>query len=428
MSLKNLETCFDVAVIGAGPAGMMAAIRASQLHKRVIVLEKNTEPGKKLLITGGGRCNITNSEHVRDFIKRFGKNGEFLRTAFSLFFREEMHDLFRQKKIQLAAEEHGKIYPKNNNAQGIVKVLKEFLAEGGVAVQYSSPVTGIVPAEKHFAVHLQQAPPCVARAVIIATGGISYPETGSTGSGFLIARSVGHAMIPLKPGLVPLVCGEPWIKDLAGVSLPQVCFHWKTGQKRVFSEHGDIVFTHTGISGPLVLDISNTIVPLLEENKKLVISLDCNPTISDQALEQKINELLRANVHKEIKNICKDFIPLRLAETALAAHRVDPRKKANSITRQERLAVMRVLKHLDLTVTGSLPIEQAMVTIGGIPVKEIDPRTMQSTIVPGLFFAGEIIDVSGTSGGYNLQQAFSTGYLAGQKAAEYFTQQFVFTR
>lgn len=408
---------YDIAVIGAGPSGMMAAIRAGQLNKKNILIEKNDSAGKKILITGKGRCNITNSARIDTFIEKFGKTGQFLRTALSRFSNEDLMEFFKSNGVELKIERQGRVFPATDSARSVTGALLENLKENKVQIRYKTRIVEIKKDKEHFILETDAGGNIIATKVILATGGASYRETGSSGEGFQFAKKLGHSIIPLKPGLVPLKVKEEWVKELQGLTLKNISILFVAGKKRIASEVGEVLLTHFGISGPLVLDLSGDIVALLDEHKEVNSFIDLKPGIRTEEMEDKLLREFKAHGAKEIKNMLSGMLPLRLVPPIIKLADINANKKVHQISKDERRSLARVLKKLPLTITGALPIEEAMVTCGGVSKNEINPRTMESKIIAGLYFAGEIIEGGAPSGGYNLQQAFSTGYLAGECAA-----------
>lgn len=408
---------YDVAVIGAGPAGIMAAIRSGELKKNAILIEKNDSIGKKILITGKGRCNITNSARLDTFIEKFGFAGKALRTAFSRFSNEDLMDFFKSRGLELKTERQGRVFPASDNARSVIDVLEECLKDNKVEIRYKTRVRSIKKIDGGFILEIDNGPGIAAGKVILATGGASYKDTGSTGEGFHIAKGLGHAVTPLIPGLVPLKTKEEWAKDLKGLTLKNISVVFTAGKKRISSEVGELLFTHFGVSGPLILDLSASIVPMIEEHKEVSLSIDLKPGIKSDEMEDKLLRDLKELGGKDIKNVLADMMPYALVGVILKLTGINGNKKASQIGKAERRSLAGILKALPLTITGALPLEEAMVTTGGVSIKDIDPRTMESRVVPGLYFAGEILEGGAPSGGYNLQQAFSTGYLAGECAS-----------
>lgn len=408
---------YDIAVIGAGPAGVMAAIRAGSLNKKVVLIEKNDAIGKKILLTGRGRCNITNTGKLDTFIEKFGATGQFLRTAFSVFSNEDLIDFFKSKGLELKTERQGRVFPSTDSARSVVQILEEYLEDSKVDIKYKTRLREIKMRDGKFALTLDGSDPVTAGRVIFATGGASYRDTGSTGEAFQIAQSLGHTVRPLKPGLVPLKTKEEWVKDLQGLTLKNIRVIFVAGKKKISSEVGELLFTHFGVSGPLVLDLSSNIVDLLGEYKEVGLTIDLKPGIKDAEMEDKLLRDFKEHGGKEIKNMLLSIVPSTLVPVLIKLTGIDGHKKVHQMSKPDRRSLAKILKVLPLTITGSLPLEEAMVTCGGVSIKEINPRTMESKVVPGLYFAGEIIEGGAPSGGYNLQQAFSTGYLAGGCAA-----------
>lgn len=407
----------DIAVVGAGPAGMLAAIRAAALEKRVVLIERNKTPGRKLLLTGQGRCNLTNTSDIETFIAQFGRQGGFFRPAFSAFFHRELMNFFQERGLALKAERQGRVFPVTDAAGSIVQVLKQYLAEHKVRLWSNRRLVHLGCQGGLFQLEMEDKERLAAHKVILATGGASYQATGSSGDGFRLAEKLGHTVVPLKPALVPLKTKEQWVKKVQGLALKNIRLIFKYGQTKITSEIGEMMFTHFGISGPLVLDLSGRIVAALEAHKEIELWIDLKPALTAQQLDSRLLKEFSAGRKMQLKNLLKGFLPKRLIGVFLELAAVAPQKLVNQLSRKERQAVAGLFKGLPLTITGALALEEAMVTNGGISTAEINPRTMESKLVPGLYFAGEIIDGCAPSGGYNLQQAFSTGYLAGEKAA-----------
>ncbi|MBI5680925.1 MAG: NAD(P)/FAD-dependent oxidoreductase [Methanobacterium sp.] len=408
---------YDITVVGAGPAGMMAAIRAGQLGKNVILIERNDTLGKKLKITGSSRCNITNTASLDEFMEKFGKNGAFFRSAFATFSNRRLMSFFKDRGLKLKVEENGRVFPVTDKSRSVIMVLKDYLSENKVKRDYNTRLIKIKKKKDYFSLDLGNDNHIATKKVILATGGVSYPSTGSTGDGFEIAKKLGHKITPLKPGLVPLKASETWIKELQGITLQNVRLTFKYGKKKIISDKGNLIFTHYGISGPLVLDISNEIVSILK-NETVSLFIDLKPEMTFPEIEEKLLSEFENRSKTEFKNLMKLFIPNRMIPIFTELLGIDPKKKANQVTKGERNSILNLLKAFPLTITDSLSIDKAMVTCGGVLKKEINPQTMESKIVSGIYFAGEIIDFCAPSGGYNLQEAFSTGYLAGESAAE----------
>ncbi|MDP2913117.1 MAG: NAD(P)/FAD-dependent oxidoreductase [Candidatus Omnitrophota bacterium] len=416
--MENKTNPYDIAVIGGGAAGSMAAIRAGQLGKRAVLIERNESLGKKLMMTGKGRCNITNTAPLDTFIKKFSPQGEFFRSAFFAFSNDDLMEFFRSGGLELKAERQGRVFPVTDRAGSVVSVLEESLKKNKVDVLCGKRITGIERKDGRFVLIWEDARHIEANKVIVSTGGASYKATGSTGDGFIMAERLGHKVKALKPALVPLTVKEHWVKELQGLALENIRVSFQYGKKKLISDVGEVMFTHFGVSGPLVLDMSGDIVSALEKHKEILMAIDLKPGLRKEQLESKLVHKFAVKGNIQIKNLMQDILPKRMIGIFLSLLNVSPERRTNQITRKERSAIIDTLKAFPLTIRGSLPIEEAMVTGGGVSMKDINPRTMESKIVPGLYFAGEIIEGAAPSGGYNLQQAFSTGYLAGENAAK----------
>ncbi|MFH0731562.1 MAG: NAD(P)/FAD-dependent oxidoreductase [Candidatus Omnitrophota bacterium] len=413
---------YDVAVIGAGAAGTMAAIRAGELGRKALLIERNNSIGKKILLTGKGRCNITNSASIDTFIEKFQEQGEFFRTAFHKFFNQDLIDFFQAKGLELKEERQGRVFPATDKAESVLEVFNKCLVDNKIDTLFNTRLVGINIEDAGFKLALDNNNSIHAKKAILATGGISYKATGSTGDGFLIAKKLGHEITPLKPALVPLKVSQPWIKQLQGLSLRNIRISFECAKKKKASAIGELMFTHFGISGPLVLDLSGEIVNLLEKHKKIDLFIDFKPALKREQLETRLLKEFKARGNMQLKSIMKGLLPQRMIQVFICLLNLNPMVKLNQITQGQRRSIINLLKALPLTVTGALPIEEAMVTNGGVSTKQINPRTMESRLVSGLYFVGEIIDGCAPSGGYNLQQAFSTGYLAGEEAARQVNQ------
>jgi predicted Rossmann fold flavoprotein len=408
---------YDVVVVGAGPAGMMAAIRIGQLSKSVVLIEKNDILGKKLKITGSNRCNITNTASFNIFLEKFGKRGSFFRSAFSTFSSRKLITFFKVKGLKFKVEDDGRVFPVTDRSRSVIKVLKQYLSENNVIKNYNTRLINIKKKKDYFSLDLGNDNYMATRKVILATGGVSYKATGSTGDGLDIAQKMGHNITTLKPGLVPLKFSAPWVKELQGISLENIRLIIKYGEKKVISDNGNLIFTHFGISGPLILDLSNQIISILEKTETVQFFIDTKPEITIQELEEKLIKEFEIRRKSEFKNFMKFLLPNRMIPLFIKLLGMDPKKKVNQIKKEERNSIINLLKAFPLTITGSLGVDKAMITCGGVSRREINPQTMESKLIPGLYFAGEIIEGCAPSGGYNLQQAFSTGYLAGEAAS-----------
>jgi predicted Rossmann fold flavoprotein len=412
-----VKDAYDIAVIGAGPAGLMAAIRASELGRSVAIIEKNDSAGKKLLITGKGRCNVTNSADMETFVKKFGSSGRFFRNAFYAFSSSDLIGFLEKNGVKTKTERQGRVFPEDDRSSSIVKALERSVKENGAQTIYGAAVKVMSKGADGFLIDIVGGNAVHADKVILATGGASYKATGSTGDGFRMAKELGHSVKTLRAELVPLVTDEAWVKDLQGLGLENVSVTFVCGKKKVESPVGEVMFTHFGVSGPLILDLSGEVTALLDGGNEVRMFIDLKPGLREEQLESKLLHKFASKGHSMMKNIMKDVLPNRLIPVFLKIANISQERTSNQVTKDERRAIIKCLKALPLTIKRSLAIEEAMVTGGGVSKDEIDPRTMQSKIIPGLYFAGEIIEGAAPSGGYNLQQAFSTGYLAGERAA-----------
>ncbi|MDO8663048.1 MAG: NAD(P)/FAD-dependent oxidoreductase [Candidatus Omnitrophota bacterium] len=407
-----------IAVVGAGPAGMIAAIKAAQLSQEVTLIDKNPSLGKKLLLSGKGRCNLTNTCDLDSFLKRFSRNGEFLRDAFKKFFNQDLINFFETRGLSLKTERQLRVFPVTDSSSSIVSVLEQELIKQNVKIMRKTKVKDILIKENQLkGLYLEAGEFLPFDKIILATGGASYSFTGSTGEGLSLAKRAGHKVIPLRPGLVPLVTEEKYAQDLEGLTLKNIRLKFYAGKNEIISEVGELLFTGFGISGPLVLSLSGKIVDWLNNKKEVYLEIDLKPGLTREQLDSRFLREFKANAKKGIKHILKNILPLRLINLFIELAKIQPHKKANQITLNERQALVSLLKGWRLNIAGSLPLEEGMITRGGISLKEINPRTMESRLVKGLYFCGEMIDVDADTGGFNLQAAFSTGYLAGESAA-----------
>jgi hypothetical protein len=409
---------YDIAVIGAGPAGCMAAIRGAQLGNKVILLERNKEIGHKLLLTGNGRCNLTNTASLKVFLEKFGKKGAFYRDAFTEFSNQDLMDFFKTNGLKLKVEEEGRVFPITEKAKSVADVLEKVLNGNGVKIRYNYRLKQLHKRSKIFKLSSAEDELITAHKVVIATGGVTYKFTGSTGDGLDIAELLGHQITELKPGGVPLRVREKWVHKLKGITLENVGLSIGFGGKKIALPQGNLLLTHFGVSGPVILDMSQMIVELMDTHGDLKLYIDFKPEIKPDVLGGQLMADFRDNSKKSLKNYLKNYLPNSTIEPILKTISIDPHKKLNQINKKERAHLQETLKALPLTINGHLPLNKALVTCGGVLMKEINPQTMESKLVDGLYFAGEIIDGCGGRGGYNLQQAFSTGYVAGNCASK----------
>ncbi|CUH96232.1 hypothetical protein P22_2321 [Propionispora sp. 2/2-37] len=409
-----------VVVIGGGAAGLMAAVSAAEHGAAVTILEKMATVGRKLLITGKGRCNVTNIADIPALIKNIPGNGSFLYSSFHLFNNREMISFLAEQGVETKVERGGRVFPVSDKARDVVQAFLQALARAEVVIKTSQTVTEILVQEgRIYGVVTvdQQIHKC--DAAILATGGSSYPGTGSSGDGYVMAKKVGHTVVPLKPSLVPLEVSEEWIQELQGLSLKNVTATLMFKGKRLEAEFGEMLFTHYGLSGPIILSLSKKVSELLlkNEDNEVLLEIDLKPALSEEKLDSRIMRDFEKFSRRQIGNSLHELLPSKLIPVIIDLAFLDPEKPVNQISKVERQRLLQQLKHLTFTITATRPISEAIVTAGGISVKEINPGTMASKVVQGLYLAGEVIDIDGYTGGFNLQAAFSTGYVAGRSAA-----------
>jgi predicted Rossmann fold flavoprotein len=405
---------FGVIVIGGGPAGMMAAGRAAERGKRVLLLDANEILGRKLLISGKGRCNIANAGTIDDYLDNFGRTGPFLRNVFSRIFNAELRDFFEERGVPLTVERGRRLFPSSGRSKDILEALKRYLKEKGVKVVLKSNVEDIaVGGSGTKKVLVNGGAEYTAGSIAICTGGLSYPKTGSTGFGFKAAERLGHNVIRPEPALVPLVTESHMPKAWQGVSLRNVEAAVISEGKKKDKRFGELLFTHFGLSGPIILDLSSSVYSLLKEKRDVCISINLKPALNKSKLDERLVREFSRHSAKTLKNVLKGLLPLKRIDGFIKLCGLDPELRANQVTKAQRQCLVERLAGLTLKIKGARPIEEAIVTKGGVDTKEIDPKTMESKLVKGLFFAGEVIDVDAKTGGYNMQAAFSTGYVCG---------------
>src|SRR6056297_693950 len=390
---------------------MMAAGTAAKNNKKVILYEKNKKLGRKLLITGKGRCNITSAKGIQEMIDNIPINGSFLYSAFYTFSNDHLIDLLNNLGLETKVERGDRVFPVSDKARDVLKILEKYLYKNGAKIE-NKEIIDIEKENDQFILTTNKNEKITAKKVVIATGGKSYPKTGSTGAGYKFAKKLGHTINSLYPSLVPLVTEEDWVKNLQGLSLKNVdLIVFNKNNKVIFKERGEMIFTHYGISGPLVLSASSHMRNMKNENYK--IKIDIKPALDREKLDNRIQRDFSKYANKYFKNSLGDLLPSKLIPVIVKLSKIDYDKTVNQITTKERENLINLLKGLELNIQDYRPIEEAIVTSGGVEVKEINPATMESKIVKDLYFAGEVIDVDAYTGGFNLQIAFSTGYLAG---------------
>lgn len=404
----------QILVIGAGPAGMMAAIRAAENGAAVTLLEKMKRPGRKMMITGKGRCNITNAADVPEIIRNIHGNGAFLNSSMRAFDNQDVMEFFRQQGVPVKVERGNRVFPVSDKAQDVVDAMVHRLHELDVRIELEMPVADILLQEGRVAgVRTKSGAHYKADAVILAVGGASYPGTGSTGDGYEMAKKLGHTVVPLRPSLVPLETEEEWVKNVQGLSLRNVRATLLAGGEKVQEMFGEMMFTHFGVTGPIILSMSRRAAKCLAEGKFVELELNLKPALTPEKLDARIQRDFEQHIRKSLKNGLLDLLPHKLIEPVLDCAYLDPEKPVHQVTAEERHRLAETLQHLTLTIAKTRPLAEAIVTAGGVSVREINPKTMESKLVPGLYFAGEVVDVDAYTGGYNLQAAFSMGNAAG---------------
>jgi predicted Rossmann fold flavoprotein len=413
LRLKN-HNLWDVVVIGGGPAGMMAAGRAAERGKSVLLLEKNKTLGKKLLITGGGRCNVTNNKpQVREMLSKYKGNDQFLFSAFSQFSVANALKFFNDRGMATKEENEGRIFPVSNKAQSVWEVLVRYMKKGGVEVRNNATVTGIEQDGEYMRIKLKDSGAIRARVCVLATGGTSRPETGSTGEGFVWLKKLGHTIIDNDFALVPVALKDAWAKKLGGVTLKDIKLTtFQNGEKQEVYK-GKLLFTHFGISGPTVLNMSRELGELLQYGE-VIIALDLFPKLDAGALKQKLQELLVGESNKKLKNVLANLVPSALVLPLLELAKIDGETANHSVRSADRAKLVALMKAIPLHVEGLLGAEKAVVSSGGVALEEVNFKTMQSRVVPNLYVVGDVLNIDRPSGGYSLQLCWTTGFVAGE--------------
>ena len=411
-----------VIVVGGGAAGAMAAIAAARSGSRTTLFEKNEKIGKKLFITGKGRCNVTNACETEELFGNVVSNGKFLYSAFYSFDNNSTMDFFEQAGCMLKTERGDRVFPKFDHSSDVIAALNRELSERGVEVFLHTPVKEILLEERPDGkrvrgVRLADGREEPADSVVVATGGISYESTGSTGDGYRFAERAGHKLAEAKPALVPFNIQEPFCRDMMGLSLKNVSVSLSCEGKELYQGFGEMLFTHFGVSGPLILTASSYYAKRAC-GKRAVLRLDLKPALTEEQLDRRILRDFEENRNRLFKNALGGLFPAKMIPVMVALSGIDPEKKVNEVTREERKGLVSLIKGLPMTVTGCRNFSEAIITQGGVSVKEINPSTMESKIVKGLYFAGEVLDLDALTGGFNLQIAWSTGHLAGCSAAQ----------
>jgi predicted Rossmann fold flavoprotein len=396
---------------------MMAAGRAAECGAQVLLLEKTKRLGNKLRITGKGRCNLTNVADLPDFIAHFGPNGLFLRNAFARFFNQDLIDFFAAQGVPTVVERGQRVFPASNDAHQVADALADYLRQNGARVRFKARVAKLKAEGGRIAgVQIEGGELLTANAVVVATGGASYPRTGSTGDGYRLSKALGHTIVPIRPALVPLVVKEGHAEALQGLSLKNVEVSLLLDDQPVTCQFGEMLFTHFGVSGPIILTLSAQAVDRLGQGR-LELSINLKPALSDKQLDRRLQRDFDRFGKRAFRNILKELLPRKMIALFVRLTGIPPDKPGHQITAAERERLFSLLRDFRLTIVGHRPIAEAIVTAGGVSTREVDPRTMASHLVKGLYLCGELLDINADTGGYNLQAAFSTGYVAGQSAA-----------
>lgn len=414
-----MTNSFDVIIIGAGPAGLMAAYWAVKNGTKVLILEKNSQPGKKLLITGKGRCNITQYElDIHKLLEPFGKHGKFLYNGCSQFGVEATIDFFEEHGLKTKVERGKRIFPVSNQAQDVLNLFLREFKKMDVIIKYNSPISLIKFKNNSIEAIYCDTKKYTAKKYIICTGGLSYPSTGCTGDGYSWAKQSGHKLIEPKPALTPFMLKENWAKNLPGLTLKNVSISAYQNNKKHIELFGEALFTHFGISGPIILDMSKTVGELLPFGQ-VEIRIDFKPALSFEQVDKRLQREIAAAPKIVIRNMMRTLVPQKLISPICRLTNIEENKKIAELAKNERRRIVHALKEMPLTVTSLVGFEKALITSGGVSLKDIDPKTMRSKHIENMFFAGEIIDLDGSTGGYNLQVCWSTGYLAGKNCLVY---------
>lgn len=406
----------NVIVVGGGAAGMMAAVFAARNGQNVQLLEKNEKLGKKLFITGKGRCNITNAADIEDLFTAVISNPKFLYSGFYSFTNQQVIDFFEELGVKTKIERGERVFPVSDHSSDVIAAFSRELKSLGVSVSLHTEVRELLcEQDKVCGVLLTNGKKMKADAVIVATGGISYPSTGSTGDGYRFAKETGHRVTELLPSLVPMEVRQWYAKELQGLSLRNIEICITDGKKKLYEEFGEMLFTHYGVTGPVILSASSVVGKTIRK-KELTLHIDLKPALSEEQLDKRILREFDANHNKQYKNSIDSLFPAKLKPVMIELSEIEPEKKVNEITKEERQRLVHLIKDFTMTLTGLRSYNEAIITKGGVSVKEVDPGTMESKKMKGLYFAGEVLDLDAVTGGYNLQIAWSTGYLAGMNA------------
>jgi len=409
---------FDVIVVGAGPAGLLAAGRAAEIGGRVLVLEKMRQAGRKLLITGKGRCNITNNSDIGEFIKHVHPNGRFLRNAFSQYYSKDILDLLKKYGVEVVLERGGRYFPESNKSSDVLAALLAWVKDMKAEIQCGYRVEKLIIENGIIEGVRANGQNFFSKKVILAMGGRSYPATGSSGEGYELARLAGHTIENTRPGLVPLETEGSMAKKLQGLNLKNVNAVVWVDDKKTGEEFGEMLFTHFGLSGPIILTHSRMVVEALHLNKKVEITVDLKPALDEQKLDKRLQRDLNEHGKKRLINVFKYWLPASMIPVFIEVLGIAPEKECHQVSSKERKQIRHLLKNLRFRVSDHRSFKEAIITSGGVSTNEITAKTMESKLVSGLYFAGEMIDLDADTGGYNLQIAYSTGWLAGSSSIE----------
>jgi predicted Rossmann fold flavoprotein len=410
------EDCWDICVVGAGAAGLMAAIRAAELDRRVILLEKNRRPGVKILMSGGTRCNLTHATDNRGIVEAFGPSGRFLHSSLAALSVDATVEFFEEEGVATKVEETGKVFPVSNRATDVLEALLRRLNRSGATLALEEPVRDLQRAETGWAVATSRRI-LRANSVVLTSGGKSYPGCGTTGDGYPLAARLGHTIVTPRPALVPIRIDAPWVASLRGVTVPDVQVRVLEQERCLAARRGSLLFAHFGLTGPVALDVSR-VISGHPSPTNLALEIDLLPALNSEDLDQYVKIESANSGKKLLAGVLSVHLPRRLCEAILAQADQPIDRKAAQLSREQRVRLVELVKHLPLSVAGTLGFEKAEVTAGGVALDEIDSRSLASKLVPDLYIAGELLDLDGPIGGYNFQAAFSTGWLAGTRAAE----------
>ncbi len=409
---------YDVIVVGAGPAGLMAAGRAAELGGKVLVLEKMMREGSKLLITGKGRCNLTNNAPVSEFIKHVYPKGRFLRNAFNQFFSEDIIELLQRYGVDITLERGGRYFPTSGKSADVLNGLLKWVHESGVEIQCGQRVEKLHIEDNSIKGLQANGSMFSSDQIILAAGGNAYPATGSNGEGYELARQAGHSINTVRPALVPLETEGETAKKLGGLKLKNVKAIVWVNRKKTKEAFGEMVFMEYGLSGPIILTLSRTVVDELNNGKRVEITIDLKPALDEQKLDRRLLRELDENGKKKISNVFPNLLPSAMIPVFMEKLEIDPDKECHQVSSEERKKIRHLLKNFNFKITGFRSFKEAIITAGGVLTNEIFPKTMESKLVNGLYFAGELVDLDAETGGYNLQIAYSTGWLAGNSCMD----------